>query len=264
MSQEKIMPVVFCGHGSPTNAIGDNRARRGWIALGQQLGKPRAIVAVSAHWATRGTLVRTAADNPTINDMYGFPKELYEVGYSPAGDPELARRVLDLLGDANEDNSWGIDHGVWSVLSNMYPQADVPVVMVSTDTNTSPAKLMDIGRRLQPLRREGVLIVASGNIVHNLRLTDWKNPNGAVWADAFDQTVKEAVLDGDFDTAADFLDLEDADLAVPTPEHFQPFIVTLGAASPQDKVTVFNDYRELASMSMTSYLFEAPSPVKGA
>lgn len=257
MNKQKTMPVVFTGHGSPTNAIGDNRARRGWIELGKRLGKPRAIVAVSAHWATRGTLVRTAPENRQINDMYGFPDALYEVKYAPAGDPELAGRVIGLIGDAVENNDWGIDHGVWSVLSNMYPDADVPVVMVSINTNAAPATLLEIGRRLRPLREEGVLIVASGNVVHNLRLTDWKNPNGVAWADAFDKTVRDAVIGGDFDTAANFLDLEDADLAVPTPEHYQPLIVALGAARTSDKVTVFNDYRELGSMSMTSYLFEA-------
>ncbi|MCI6173572.1 MAG: dioxygenase [Clostridiales bacterium] len=128
--------------------------------------------------------------------MYGFPKELYEVKYAPAGSPELARKALELLGDAaREDHAWGIDHGIWSILSNMYPEADVPVVMISTNINASPKTLFEIGKRLQPLRREGAMILASGNVVHNLRLVDWSMSGGYEWADAFDRTIRDAVTD---------------------------------------------------------------------
>ena len=145
-----IMPVIFTGHGSPMNAIGENRARNGWKKMGEELGKPKAILAVSAHWATSGRFIRTAADNPQINDMYGFPKELYAVHYEPAGVPEIAKRVIELTdGMAWPKNDWGIDHGMWSVLSNMYPDADVPVVCVSTDIAADDQAQAEFGRLLQ-------------------------------------------------------------------------------------------------------------------
>jgi len=258
MESAKRMPVIFTGHGSPMNAIGENRARSGWREIGERLGKPKAIVAVSAHWTTRGLFVRTAADNPQINDMYGFPRELYEVMYAPAGSPGLAERALELLGGtAASKNDWGIDHGVWSVLSNMYPDADVPVVMVSTDAAAAPEEVFETGRRLKALRGEGALIVASGNVVHSLRLVDWSMDDGYGWADRFDGTIKEAVFSGDFKTPVEYKKLFDWQKAVPTVEHYYPLLAALGAADESDKVTVFNDYRELGSMSMTSYLFTA-------
>lgn len=250
------MPVIFTGHGSPMNAIGKNRAREGWARVGQELLKPKVIIAVSAHWMTRGQAVRTAADNPQINDMYGFPDELYQVHYEPAGSPEYAAKVLNLLGDsASEDNTWGIDHGVWTVLSNMYPNADIPVVMVSTNVRAKPVEIYEMGQKLAPLREEGALILASGNVVHNLRKVDWSNPNGADWADQFDKDIRDAIVSGDFDTPVNFGNLPNAKLAVPSADHYYPLLAVLGAASKDDKVTVWNEYRELDSLSMTSYTF---------
>lgn len=257
MNTDKRMPVIFSGHGSPMNAIGDNRARSGWKKMGEQLGKPKVIIAVSAHWATKGTFVRTAPDNPQINDMYGFPKELYEVKYSPMNSPEYARKALQLLdGMAKGDNTWGIDHGVWSILSNMYPDADVPVVMVSTDVTASPEELFEIGKRLSPLRDEGALIAASGNVVHNLRRVDWNMDNGFEWADKFDETIRDAILSGNNKAPVQYKNIENWQLAVPTVEHYDPLLVALGATTDQDQATVWNEYRELGSMSMTSYLWE--------
>ena len=162
MNAEKRMPVVFTGHGSPMNAIGSNRARAGWKNTGILLGKPQVIIAVSAHWATDGLFVRRSSTNPQINDMYGFPEELYRVHYEPAGSEKYADRVLSLLGGmADVRNDWGIDHGVWSVLSNMYPDADVPVVMVSTDLSSGAEKQFEVGKRLSGLREEGAMIFAS-------------------------------------------------------------------------------------------------------
>lgn len=251
------MPVIFTGHGNPMNAIGNNRARTGWAKTGQELPRPEVIVAVSAHWATRSEVVRTAPDNPQVNDMYGFPPELYQVHYEPAGSPETAEEVLNLLGDsASEDNTWGIDHGVWTVLSNMFPKADIPVVMVSTNVRAKPIEIFEMGKKLAPLRKEGALILASGNVVHNLRLVDWGNPNGADWADEFDETIRDAILGGKFDVPVNFGELPHAKLAIPTVEHYYPLLAALGAVQPEDKVTVWNEYRELASMSMTSYTFE--------
>jgi len=258
MNTEKRMPVVFSGHGSPMNAIGENRARAGWKQMGEQLGKPKVIIAVSAHWTTRGLFVRRADDNPQINDMYGFPRELYEVHYEPAGSVEYADKVLERLGGmATVKNDWGIDHGVWSVLSNMYPDADVPVVMISTDASADPQAQFEVGQRLASLRDEGAMIFASGNVVHNLRLVNWGMDDGYGWADQFDEAIRDAIVQGDFGTPTDFTKVADWQKAIPTVEHYYPLLTALGAADPGDKVTVWNEYRELGSMSMTSYLFEA-------
>jgi len=252
------MPVVFTGHGSPMNAIGGSRARDGWRKTGLAIGRPKVIVAVSAHWATDGLFVRRSDKNPQINDMYGFPEELYRVHYEPAGSVGYADRALELLGGrASVRNDWGIDHGVWAVLSNMYPDADVPVVMVSTDLSAGAAGQFETGRRLSALRDEGALILASGNVVHNLGRVDWSMDGGYGWADRFDAAIRDAVAAGDFRTPVDYAALPDADKAVPTAEHYYPLLTALGAASDQDRVTVWNEYRELGSMSMTSYLFEA-------
>lgn len=255
------MPVVFAGHGSPMNAIGNNRARQGWRAVGQHIvdayGKPAAILAVSAHWQARGAFhVRTDVVNPQIMDMWGFPEELYQVHYQPEGDNAVARRVLDLLGSrAAADNEWGIDHGVWSVLATMFPEADVPVVPMSVNMAASAEDHYRVGADLRVLRDEGVLVFASGNVVHNLMLTDWDNDQGFDWADRFDAAIHGAIGESDFGKVVHYAELPDAQLAVPTTDHFLPLLVALGTVQVGDRVGVFNDYRELGSMSMTSYIF---------
>ena len=255
----KPAPALFCGHGSPTNAIdAKSRARAGWREVGQMLGKPRAILALSAHWPTRGTFVRSSATNEPINDMYGFPEQLYQVHYEPAGAPDVAERAIELGGGMVRDtDTWGIDHGVWSVLRNMYPEADVPVVMMSTYFEAPAEWHFKLGQRLAPLRDEGVMILASGNVVHNLSLVDWENPNGEPWADAFDETVRAAVASGRFDMALNYQGIEGWEKAVPTNEHYLPLLTVLGAARVGDSVGVFSNYCELGSMSMTSYAFGA-------
>jgi Uncharacterized conserved protein len=254
---KKKMPVIFAGHGSPMNAVGDNRARRGWHEIGEALGKPQVIIAVSSHWATQGLFVRKSALNPQINDMYGFPPELYDVHYEPPGSVAYADRTLDLLsGKAEVSNDWGIDHGIWSVLSNIYPDADVPVVMVSTNTAAGAQEQYEIGKLLAPLRNEGALIFASGNVVHNLGLVDWSMNDGYEWADTFDKTISDAISGGDFFIPVEYDKIHGAARAVTTAEHYFPLLTALGAASENDSVTVWNEYRELGSMSMTSYLFE--------
>lgn len=257
---EKRMPVVFAGHGSPMNAITDNPARKAWAKLGERIGKPRAILAVSAHWTTQGTHVLQVKTerNRQINDMYGFPKELYEIHYEPKAYPALEQRVLSLLGDkGQEDPGWGIDHGVWVVLNSMYPNADVPVVVVSTDMFAKPEEHFKIGQLLAPLRDEGVLILCSGNIVHNLSLCDYSMQGGFSWADSFDAEIKEAVTSGDFETPKNYRGIPGARQAVQMPDHYFPLLTALGAVDEKkDSVTVFNDYREMGALSMTSYLFE--------
>jgi len=253
----KRAPVLFVGHGSPMNAIGVNPAREGWNQMGEQLGNPEVIVAVSAHWMTKGRCVRRSDDNPQVNDMYGFPPELYAVHYEPKSSLEVADKVLAALGNkAQVKNEWGIDHGVWSVLSNMYPKADVPVVMVSVDLKASAEEHYEIGKKLATLRDSGAMIVCSGNVVHNLRLVNWDMDDGYAWAKGFDKKIKEFILAGKFEKVVNYADIDDYRLSIPTSEHFNPLLTALGAASTKDEITVFNEYCELGSMSMTSYVFQ--------
>ena len=260
MQTEGIMgkkaPVLFTGHGSPMNAIGENRAREGWKKLSGELVKPAAIAAVSAHWQTRGICVRTAADNPQIYDMYGFPEELYRVLYAPEGNKAAAEKILQRLGPkARADNSWGIDHGVWSVLSNLFPGADVPVIMISVDASLSPEEQYENGKKLSSLRGEGIMLLASGNIVHNLSMVDWNMTDGCDWAKRFDSGIKQCILEKNHNAVLRYREMPESRFAVPTAEHFSPIFTALGAVDEDDGITVFNDYCELGSMSMTSYLF---------
>jgi len=253
----KKMPVLFVGHGSPMNAIGTNPARVGWSEMGKELGKPQVIIAVSSHWMTKGCKVRCAADNPQVNDMYGFPQELYNVHYEPKGSEDFARKVLDCIGkDADIDNTWGIDHGIWSVLCNMYPQADVPVVMVSVDPDVSTQIQYGIGQRLKSLREYGAMIICSGNVVHNLRRVNWQMDDGYDWAKQFDKEIKELIFSRNFDGVINYKKLNNYDKSVPTTEHFLPLLTALGASDEEDTITIFNEYCELGSMSMTSYVFD--------
>ena len=249
--------VLFVGHGSPMNAIGDNRARKQWKVVGEQLGKPQVIVAVSAHWMTEKIAVRRAQDNPQVNDMYGFPSALYEVHYEPASSVEVADKVLAALGDmARVNNDWGIDHGIWTVLCNMYPDADVPVVMVSVDSRMPLSDAYAMGTKLTSLREQGAMIVCSGNVVHNLGQVNWRMRDGYPWAQEFDDIIKELVMTHSIEATTDFTEIEHYDLAVPTVEHFMPLMVALGAKDEHDTVQAFNEYCELGSMSMTSYIFK--------
>jgi len=259
MPQEKAAkaPVLFVGHGSPMNAIGDNPSRKAWRMMGEELGKPKIIIAVSAHWLTRGLRVRRSESNPQVNDMYGFPRELYAVKYSPAGSVSMADRILEAeKGAIDVDNTWGIDHGVWSVLSNMYPSADVPVVMMSVNSLASPREQYAVGERLAALREEGAMIIASGNVVHNLQMVNWRMRGGYEWADRFDENMKRLVAERRIDEIISFDQITDSDLAIPTTEHFFPLLTAIGATTTDDKLTVWNEYRELGSMSMTSYLWQ--------
>lgn len=256
MKEERTMPVIFTGHGSPMNAIGNNRARTGWQEMGRKLGKPEVILAVSSHWMTEGLCVRRSETNPQIFDMYGFPEELYQIHYEPKSLPAWADKVLDAFGSpASFNNDWGIDHGIWSVLANMYPDADIPVVMISTDITANAQAQYETGQKLARFRQEGALILASGNIVHNLGMVDWESNHGYPWADAFDTTIQDAVKAHYVTIPIQYAKLPNASKAVPTAEHYNPFLTALGASSSQDAVTIFNDYRELGSMAMTSYLF---------
>ena len=261
------MPVLFVGHGSPMNAIEDNGCTRAWEHVGRRIAdewRPRAILAVSAHWCTEGLCVSDAAANRHIDDMYVFPPELYRVRYAPAGDPALAGRVLGLLrgsaavaaaGSIEEDGAdWGIDHGVWSVLCRMVPAGDIPVVMMSVDARRAPGQLFDAGRALAPLRDEGVLILGSGNVVHNLRRCDFSMGDACYpGAEAFDRSVAAAVADGDFARAADYRLHGDWRLSCGPTDHFRPLSVVLGATAEGEHATVWNQVYQAGALSMSSF-----------
>lgn len=253
------MPVLFIGHGSPMNAIEDNEYSRTWRSIAEKIPKPEAILSISAHWFTKGTKVMNEEEPKTIYDMYGFPKELYEVIYNSPGSPNIAKVSKDLISKETEyDNSWGIDHGTWSVLVHMYPNRDIPVFQISIDANAPPETHYKIGKELRPLREKGVLIFGTGNVVHNLRLVDWhKGSKGFDWAYEFDDYIRENIETKNHNNIIKYNELgEIAKLAVPSPDHFYPLLYTIGASDEEDKVSVFNKSCELGSLTMTSYLWE--------
>jgi 4,5-DOPA dioxygenase extradiol len=264
MSADVRMPVVFFGHGSPMVALLDNATSRSWRALAAALPRPKAILSVSAHWETRGTAVTAMTRPPTIHDFgASFPQALFAKQYPAPGNPALARRVADLLAPtaqvALEEGEWGFDHGTWSVLVHAYPEADVPVVQLSLDVGLSPRARFEIGRALIPLRDEGVLILGTGNIVHNLSAMNWGDAACAPydWAQRFNDDMRLAI-EGEPERAIDFARHgRDAALAAPTPEHFWPLLYVLGARAPGDRAKLFNDRIEHGSLSMTSFVFEA-------
>lgn len=257
------MPVVFVGHGSPMNALEDNVFTRGWKQIASVIPTPTAILAISAHWFVTGTRILNDPKPQMTYDMYGFPQELYQVVYSAPGATAAAARTAGLLADAQinvqVDNSWGFDHGTWSVLVHMYPEHKVPVFQLSIDGSAPAAAHFKMGQALSALREEGVLILGSGNIVHNLRMIDWSRPEGGFdWADAYDQYVQKQILDKAFDKLVSYESAgREAQLSVPTPDHYFPLLYVLGACNGQDTATVYNDARVMGSMSMTSYLFAA-------
>ena len=250
------MPAVFVGHGSPTNALANNRATEAWTTLGSTLPRPRAILAVSAHWYTRGTYVTANTTPETIHDFGGFPKPLYEIRYDAPGDPALASRVVRALAptEARETTDWGLDHGTWSVLLHMYPKADIPVVQLSIDGTQPPAFHYALGQRLASLRDQGVLVLGSGGIVHNLARADWAGTRPPPdWAVRFDRRVRDRVIDGDDAALVDFEQFGDAArLSVPTPEHYLPLLYVLGSRQPDDAVRIPVDGFELSTISMTA------------
>lgn len=253
------MPVIFSGHGDPQIALRDDELTRGMRKVGDKLlaeyGKPKAILAVSGHWYTRGTFVQKTPEPKQIYDMYGFPQALYEVKYPVKGCEELSDRVLDLLGDdAAVNNDWGIDHGTWTVLVHMFPAADIPVVQLSVNGLLSPEQHYELGRKLAPLRDAGYLIFGSGNIVHNLRLVDWDDPNGTAETVAFNDYVIGKLAARDDAAVVQYETIPHAAYAVPTPEHYLPLLYCLGA-SIGERAEVFNNVCDLGSMAMTGFVF---------
>ena len=227
------MPAIFFGHGNPMNAVSRNAYTEGWRRIGEQIARPEAIVSVSAHWYGPGTAVTVNATPRTIHDFGGFPPELYQVQYPARGDPALARRVQALLAplEVRLDDSWGLDHGTWSVLKHVYPAADIPVIQLSIDETKPAAFHFDVGRRLAPLRAEGVLIAGSGNLVHNLHTYAWgqHSQDPYDWAVRFETAARDVMLTGEFGPLVNYESLgRDALLSIPTPDHYLPLLYVLG------------------------------------
>ena len=251
------MPAAFIGHGSPMNTLENNRFTDAWSAFAASFEKPRAILAISAHWYINATAVTSMANPRVIHDFYGFPQELFDFDYPVEGDVALAKHVGEIVEPVwvgLDDDSWGIDHGTWSVLAHMYPDADVPVVQLAIDASKPLSYHLDLGARLAPLRDEGVLVLASGNVVHNLRAINWRSgEEGFDWAQRFDADAR-AVLRRDPSQLTDLVESADFSLAVPTPDHFLPLAYLAGLASSAATVpSTFAEGCVLGSLSMTSY-----------
>jgi 4,5-DOPA dioxygenase extradiol len=265
LNNNEIMPVIFVGHGTPMNAMEENRFSRNWRAAGEILPRPSAVLCISAHWETQGTLVTAMAKPRTIHDFGGFPPELYEVQYPAPGSLELAREIKDTLQSipVGLDTTWGLDHGCWSVLRHMYPAADIPVVQLSLDYSRSAPAHYALAKELASLRRKGVLILGSGNMVHNLgRIVirsdgpdDFNQPFALDWATQADELFKKLINEDRHRELSDYKALGDAvQLAVPTPEHFLPLLYTLALKQENETVHYFNDQPVAGSLTMTSLI----------
>lgn len=251
---ESTMPALFVGHGSPTNAMEDNEFSRSWAAVGRAVPTPIAILCISAHWETAGTCV-TAMESPeTIHDFDGFPRSLHEMRYPAPGSPSLAQRVRESVrtADVRPTHDWGLDHGAWSVLCRMFPAAEIPVVQLSLDRTKDAAFHYTLGRELRTLRSQGILILGSGNIVHNLGLIRWRD-TAYDWAEEFDEAMKSSILSRDHDTVVRYDRLgRTAQLSVPTTEHFLPLLYVLALREDDDAVGFFTEKVTLGSISMRS------------
>ena len=257
--QEQVMPVLFIGHGSPMNGIEDTAFSRRWSQMAKEIPTPKAVLVVSAHWFTKGTKI-TAMDFPkTIHDFGGFPQELFDVQYPAPGNPVLAKETAELLHSAHVefDHDWGLDHGAWTIIRHMYPEANIPVLQLSIDYTKGPQYHYDLAKELNALRKKGVLIIGSGNMVHNLRMVAWDRLNDPEyaydWAIQMNNKFKELIQAGDHKPLINYSSLgKEAMLAIPTPEHYLPLMYTLGLKNSQDDVSFFNDKAVGGSLTMTS------------
>lgn len=253
------MPVLFLGHGSPMNAIEKNQFTKGFQNISKTLPKPNAIICVSAHWFTKGTKVTAMEIPKTIHDFGGFPQELFEQQYPAIGNPKLAKETKKLLHPTliELDEKWGLDHGTWTVLKHLFPKADIPVIQLSIDYTKDANYHFELAKQLNSLRDKGVLIIGSGNIIHNLGLIDFKNFNkdnyGYDWAIEVREKVNSYLLDGNFEPLINYRKQSKSfQLAIPTPEHYLPLIYTLGLQQKNENIQLFNDKLLAGSLSMTS------------
>lgn len=259
MGNTDKMPVLFLGHGSPMNAIEENEFVTGFRTVGKTITKPNAILCISAHWETRGTMVTAMEKPPTIHDFGGFPKALFDVQYPAPGSPDLAKQTKALIKktEVKLDDKWGLDHGAWSVIKHLYPDADVPVIQMSLDYNQTPQYHYDLAKELSVLRKKGVLIIGSGNMVHNLGMVAWDQLNntnyGFDWALEAREKMKKYILNGDHQQLINFRSQgKPFDLAIPTPEHYLPLLYILALKDEHETVTLFNDKAMAGSLTMTS------------
>lgn len=257
--QDQLMPVLFVGHGSPMNGIEDTEFSRRWTKLAGEITLPTAVLVVSAHWFTRGTRITAMNAPKTIHDFGGFPQALFDVRYPAPGQPALALETAQLIHSAHVelDHDWGLDHGTWTIVRHMYPSATIPVLQLSIDYTKGPQYHYDLARELSALRKKGVLIIGSGNMVHNLRMAAWDRLNdtayGYDWAVGMNDTFKSLIESGNHKPLINYSSLgKDALLAIPTPEHYLPLLYTLGLQSSQDRATFFNDKTVAGSLTMTS------------
>lgn len=260
MESKSGMPVVFIGHGSPTNALESNEATRSWARIAREIPRPRAILSISAHWYIEGTAVTAMAQPETIHDFgTTLPAALFKLQYPAPGDPDLAERICELLAPVptSLDHSWGLDHGTWSVLLKAYPDADVPVVQLSIDLSKPLIWHYEMGQRLRALRNDNVLIMGTGNIVHNLSIMDWDPESRPYdWAMEFNQYIKNNIKANEIQNICEYQKLgKAATLSVPTTDHFCPLLYVLGARDDTDRVSFESDYIQYRSLSMTSVVF---------
>lgn len=258
MSKTAKMPVLFLGHGSPMNAIEENEFVTGFRNIAKEIPKPNAILCVSAHWETKGTFVTAMQNPPTIHDFGGFPKELFAVQYPAPGSPDLAKVTKTLITktEVGLDDKWGLDHGAWSVIKHLYPNANIPVIQMSIDYSQTPQYHYELAQQIKSLREKGVLIIGSGNMVHNLGLVEWKRLNetfGYDWALEANEKMKKYIQSGDHKKLINFRSQGKAfDLAIPTPEHYLPLLYSLALKDDKDNVSLFNDKAVAGSLTMTS------------
>ena len=260
MENTERMPVFFIGHGNPMNALELNEFSQQWQHIGKTIPKPKAILCISAHWETRGTFV-TAMEKPrTIHDFGGFPQALFDVQYPAPGSSSLATETRDMIVSTpvGLDYNWGLDHGTWSILKHIYPNADVPVVQMSLDYSLTPQDHYELGKQLTALRRKGILICGSGNMVHNLRAVDWNHPdNGYDWAIEANMTFKKLISEQKHQELINFRNLgKSVDLSIPTAEHFLPLLYMLALQEKGEQASFFNDKTVMGSLSMTSVKFD--------
>lgn len=260
--QDQLMPVVFIGHGSPMNGIQHNEFSESWAKLGKEIPVPKAILVVSAHWLTRGTKITAMNFPETIHDFGGFPKELYEVQYPAPGNPEMAKETASLIQSTQVelDHDWGLDHGAWTVIRNMYPEANIPVLQLSIDYTKGAAYHYELAKELSSLRRKGVLIMGSGNMVHNLRMIAFDKIDenfGFDWAKEMNETFKENIINHNHDALIHYENFgQAAKLAVPTPDHYFPLLYTLGLQGKDEETFIFNDKLMAGSLTMTSLVIQ--------
>ncbi len=253
------MPVLFIGHGNPMNAIEENEFTIGWKQIALGIPTPKVILFVSAHWLTRGTYVSSVVNPETIHDFGGFPQSLFDAQYNAPGSPKTAKEISTLITDPKIiiDEKWGLDHGAWSVAKPMYPEATIPTLQLSIDYYQPAQYHYNLAQQLQSLRKKGVLIIGSGNMVHNLGMVNWNKPNeGDDWAIEINELLKKYILDGNFGALINYEKLHTSyRLAIPTPDHYFPLMYALGLKSESDQATIFNDKVIMGSLTMTSVKF---------